>query len=121
MGLRLPRPAAAGRRPAGTDDGAPRRRLLGAVLAVAVLGLLTGGLHLDGLADTADGLASRRPREEALTIMRQGDTGPLGVAALVLAVLLQVTALAALPGPLALAGLALGAVTARTARASPTR
>jgi adenosylcobinamide-GDP ribazoletransferase len=100
---------------AGAGDQAPLRRLLGAVLAVAVLGLLTGGLHLDGLADTADGLASRRPRDEALEIMRRGDTGPLGVAALVFAVLLQVTALAALPGPLAVAGLVLGAVTARTA------
>ncbi|HEY0936048.1 MAG TPA: adenosylcobinamide-GDP ribazoletransferase, partial [Trebonia sp.] len=115
VGLLLSLPAAAVLLAAGTGDGMPLRRLLGAVLAVAVLGVLTGGLHLDGLADTADGLASRRPRDEALTIMRQGDTGPLGVAALVLAVLLQVTALAALPGQLVLAGLVLGAVTARTA------
>jgi adenosylcobinamide-GDP ribazoletransferase len=99
----------------GAGDGAPLRRLLGAVLAVAVLGVLTGGLHLDGLADTVDGLASRRPRDQALEIMRRGDTGPLGVAALVFAVLLQVTALAALGGTLAVPALVLGAVTARTA------
>jgi adenosylcobinamide-GDP ribazoletransferase len=100
---------------AGAHGNAPLRRLLGAVLAVAVLGVLTGGLHLDGLADTTDGLASRRPRDQALEIMRRGDTGPLGVAALVFAVLLQVTALAALPVAQAAGGLALGAVTARTA------
>ena len=47
--------------------------------------------------------------------MRRGDTGPLGVAALVLAVILQATALAALPGRLTIVGLVLGAVTARTA------
>jgi adenosylcobinamide-GDP ribazoletransferase len=115
VGALLSVPAAAVLLAAGAGDQAPLRRLLGAVLAVAVLGLLTGGLHLDGLADTADGLASRRPRGEALEIMRRGDTGPLGVAALVFDVLLQVAALAALPGHLAVTGLVLAAVTARTA------
>jgi adenosylcobinamide-GDP ribazoletransferase len=115
VGLLLALPAAAALLVVDAGAGAPLRRLLGAVLAVAVLGVLTGGLHLDGLADTADGLASRRPRDQALEIMRRGDTGPLGAAALVFTVLLQVTALAALPGRLAVAGLVLGAVTARTA------
>lgn len=115
VGVLLSAPAAVALLAVDLSGGAPLRRLLGAVLAVTVLGVLTGGLHLDGLADTADGLGSRRPRDAALEIMRRGDTGPLGVAALVLAVLLQVTALAALPGHLAVAGLVLGAVTARTA------
>ena len=115
VGLLLSAPAAVALLAAGGEQAAPLRRLLGAALAVAVLGVLTGGLHLDGLADTADGLASRRPREQALEIMRRGDTGPLGVAALLFTVLLQVTALAALPGRLAGAGLVLAAVTARTA------
>jgi adenosylcobinamide-GDP ribazoletransferase len=115
VGLLLSAPAAVALLAAGGGQAAPLRRLLGAALAVAVLGVLTGGLHLDGLADTADGLASRRPREQALEIMRRGDTGPLGVAALLFTVLLQVTALAALPGGLALAGLVLAAVTARAA------
>ena len=66
---------------AGGDSGP--RRLLGAVLAVALLALLTGGLHLDGLADTVDGLGSRRPAQQALEIMRRSDVGPMGVAALV--------------------------------------
>jgi adenosylcobinamide-GDP ribazoletransferase len=90
--------------------------LLGAVLAVTVLGLLTGGLHLDGLADTADGLGSRRPREDALAIMRRHDVGPLGVAALVGVAAVQVTALASLgSGWLAAAGLALAVITGRVA------
>jgi adenosylcobinamide-GDP ribazoletransferase len=115
VGLLLAVPAAAALLLIGLGGDASARRLLGAVLAVAVLGVLTGGLHLDGVADTADGLASRRPRQEALEIMRRGDTGPLGVAALVFTVLLQVTSLAALPGRLAVTGLVLAAVTARTA------
>jgi adenosylcobinamide-GDP ribazoletransferase len=89
-------------------------RLLGAALAVAVIAVLTGGLHLDGLADTADGLGSRRPAADALEIMRRSDIGPMGVGALVLALLIQVTAIAAVPRlPLAAAALVLAEVTGR--------
>lgn len=66
-----------------------------AVVLLADL-LLTGGLHLDGLADAADGLASRKPREEAMGIMREGPMGPVGGAALVVAVLLRFSLLACL-------------------------
>ncbi|MBL7486938.1 adenosylcobinamide-GDP ribazoletransferase [Frankia sp. AgB1.9] len=62
---------------------------LGAVAWVGVMALLTRGLHLDGLADLADGLGSRRPAEEALTIMRRSDIGPFGVTSLIAVLLLQ--------------------------------
>ncbi len=68
--------------------------LVGATLAIVVLAVLTRGLHLDGLADLADGLGSGKPAAQALDIMRRSDIGPFGVAALVLTVLIQVTALA---------------------------
>ncbi|MFF7895937.1 adenosylcobinamide-GDP ribazoletransferase [Streptomyces sp. NPDC007907] len=70
--------------------GAP----LAAVASVAVPAALTRGLHLDGLADTADGLGSGKPAEDALRIMKQSDIGPFGVITLVLALLAQVAALA---------------------------
>jgi adenosylcobinamide-GDP ribazoletransferase len=89
-------------------------RLLGAALAIAVIAVLTGGLHLDGLADTADGLGSRRPAAAALDIMRRSDIGPMGVGALVLTLLVQAAALAAVPRPpLAAAALVLAEVTGR--------
>jgi adenosylcobinamide-GDP ribazoletransferase len=68
--------------------------LLAAVLAVGSLAWLTRGLHLDGLADLADGLGSGKPAEAALDIMKRSDIGPFGVVTLVLTLLLQVVALA---------------------------
>ena len=59
---------------------------------------LTRGLHLDGLADTADGLGSAKPAEDALRIMKQSDIGPFGVITLLFVLLAQVAALFELYG-----------------------
>ena len=72
--------------------------LLASVATVAVPAVLTRGLHLDGLADTADGLGSGKPAAEALRIMKQSDIGPFGVLTLVLVLLAQVAAVSGLYG-----------------------
>ena len=72
----------------------PIHGLLAAVVALAIVAGLSGAMHLDGLADTADGLGSRRPAERALEIMRQSDIGPMGVVALVFVLALDAAALA---------------------------
>lgn len=56
-------------------------------------GLLTGGLHLDAFADVVDGVASRRPADEAIRIMREPQVGAIGAAGLVLACLLRASLL----------------------------
>lgn len=61
---------------------------LAGVVVLALLALATGGFHLDGVADVADGLGSRAPREKALEIMKRSDIGPMGVIAMVFVLLL---------------------------------
>lgn len=65
-------------------------------LAVASVALGTRAMHLDGLADTVDGLGGGWSQERALEIMRRGDVGPMGVTALVLTLIIQVSCIAAL-------------------------
>ncbi|MHB8341869.1 MAG: adenosylcobinamide-GDP ribazoletransferase [Mycobacteriales bacterium] len=87
--------------------------LLGPVAAVATLAIATRGLHLDGLADLADGLGAGRTREQALAVMSRGDVGPFGVVTVVLVLFAQVAALGrAHPADLAVAGAASRAVLA---------
>ncbi|MEW9699692.1 adenosylcobinamide-GDP ribazoletransferase [Paenibacillus sp. SI8] len=60
-----------------------------AVILLGLWVLLTGGLHLDGLMDTADGILSHRPREQMLEIMKDSRVGAMGVIVCVLHLLLK--------------------------------
>lgn len=70
--------------------------MLSGVIGVGALVVLTRGMHVDALADTADGLGSYAGADRALEIMRSGTIGPMGAAALVLVLVGQVAALGTL-------------------------
>ncbi|MBN2908921.1 adenosylcobinamide-GDP ribazoletransferase [Polycladomyces sp. WAk] len=63
-----------------------------AVLVVGMWVRLTGGLHLDGLMDTADGMGANRDREQTLAIMKDSRIGAMGVLAALFVVLVKVAA-----------------------------
>ncbi|CDG97786.1 cobalamin 5'-phosphate synthase [Xenorhabdus bovienii str. puntauvense] len=69
---------------------------IGSIGYVLALALLTGGLHLDGLADTCDGLFSARRRETMLAIMRDSRLGTYGGLGLIFCLFLKVFAVAEL-------------------------
>lgn len=60
-----------------------------AAIDLAFLAMLSGGLHLDGLADAADGLLGNLPRERRLEVMREGGIGAFGGVAVALVLLLE--------------------------------
>ena len=78
----------------GTLLGLPG--LVVGVAGVGTLALVTRGLHLDGLADTADGLGCYADAERALDVMKAPDVGPFGVVTLLLVGVAQAGCLAAL-------------------------
>jgi adenosylcobinamide-GDP ribazoletransferase len=87
----------------------------GSVLVVLAMAGISGGLHLDGLADTADGFLSSRPRERVLEIMRDSRIGSMGVLAIVGVLLLKTAALATVPAGRRWATLLLMPLAGRTA------
>lgn len=95
--------------------------LVTAVLAIGVVVVGNRALHLDGLADTVDGMAASYDRERSLQVMKTGTSGPAGVTAIVLVLGLQVAGLASVlagEGGVRLAVLVLVAVCASRAALS---
>ena len=70
--------------------------VVAALLVLATYAALTGAMHEDGLADTADGFGGGRAREEKLAIMRDSRLGTYGALALIFVTLTRAAALAAL-------------------------
>ncbi len=77
-------------------NGSVLKSVLIAVLLVVVNVFLTGALHLDGLADMADGFGGGREKERALEIMRDSLIGSYGATALILLLILKICSVAAL-------------------------
>ncbi len=72
----------------------PLGQLLAAAVAVVALTALSGGLHLDGWADTVDGWAARGDRERTLAVMADPSVGAVGAFAVAADLLIQTAALA---------------------------
>lgn len=60
------------------------------IVLVILLAVFTGGMHLDGLADTADAILSRKPKDEMLRIMRDSHTGVMGILSIIIIILLKI-------------------------------
>ena len=88
--------------------------LVAAVLLVAAWKAVTGGLHLDGLADLLDGVAGAEPARR-LAIMRDSRIGAFGALGLVFAALLAAAAVSELAGPARARVLLLAPLVGRTA------
>lgn len=94
--------------------------LAASVLDVAFLAVLTGGLHLDGLADSADGLYGLHDRDRALAIMKDSRVGAMGLVAVVLCLGIKASALAGV-GPYRFLALVLVPAYARAGMLVPMR
>jgi adenosylcobinamide-GDP ribazoletransferase len=92
--------------------------LLGASLTLGVSLLLTGALHEDGLADSADGLGGGATRERKLEIMRDSGIGTYGTLALVVSCAAKIAAIAAITSALGWASVLVFAATGAVSRSA---
>ncbi len=83
------------------------------LLVVLLLVLVTGALHLDGLADVCDGFGARGGRERFLEVMKDSSVGAMGVVGIVLGLMLKYQALAELPPEMKSGGIVLFPAVAR--------
>jgi adenosylcobinamide-GDP ribazoletransferase len=86
---------------------------IAALLLVAILALVTGALHLDGLADVFDGFGARGGHERFLAVMKDSGTGAIGAVALFLGLMLKYQALLHLPAGMKFGGIVLFPAVAR--------
>ena len=87
------------------------------ILLIVILAVLTGALHLDGFADTCDGIAGHKPVEARWQVMRDSRVGGFGIAGVCLLLLVKYMALNSVPGSLLLVTLILMPVVSRWAMA----
>jgi len=80
----------------------PYSSLFYSVICIAIYIIITGGLHLDGLGDTFDGIFSNGAKAKILEIMRDSRLGTFGLLAIALCIMLNITSIAALPRDIAL-------------------
>ncbi|NGN91927.1 adenosylcobinamide-GDP ribazoletransferase [Nocardioides sp. KC13] len=92
--------------------------LVTALLAIGAVVAGNRAFHLDGLADTVDGMAASYDRERSLAVMKTGTSGPAGVTAIVLVLGLQVAALASLLDGAAISSAVLATVAVCASRAA---
>jgi len=86
---------------------------LSSIILIMVLVMITGGMHLDGLSDTADAFLSCRPKEKMLEIMRDPHIGVMGVLSLICAIFLKIGLLSSLAPEKALTALILMCILSR--------
>lgn len=83
------------------------------IILVILLAILTGGLHLDGLADTLDAFLSRKSKEEKLKIMHDSNVGAMGVLGIASVILLKIAFLSSVTTPLKYLSLMLACILSR--------
>ncbi len=90
-------------------------QVIRSVLIIISLTVVTGAVHLDGLADTADALGAGRDRERALDILRDSRVGTFGASAIFFDLTLKILVLSTLAGPRRYAALIIAPTLARFA------